>query len=636
MSETEEALLRSAALQNAQSIRLARQRAEQELLDAKEALERKTEELAHSLSVMRATLDSTTDGILVVDHQDNITGFNERFLTMWGMPRNLIESRERKPLLEHAVKVLKDPKGFLTATEQIYASGPAESFDVLELADGRVFERYSRVQTIEGKNLGRVWSYRDVTERMRADEVSRVSHALFAAIINQSPVGIFLLDSDLRLQHINPKAVPVFGTIENLLGRDFAQVMHVLWPAAVADELMQHFRHTLATGEPFVSHGFAEVRRDRAVQEYYDWQIHRITLPDGRQGVVCYFIDISAHVLAQQALRRSEEELRALADSIPQLAWMAAPDGDIFWYNRGWYEYTGTTLEQMRGWGWQSVHDPKMVPLVVERWQKSIETAEPFEMEFPLRGSDGIFRWFLTRVNPLRNAEGRVLRWFGTNTDVDQVKRAEAALRDEAGILDLLNKTGSSIAAQLDLQAVVQIVTDAGTQLSGASFGAFFYTQRDESGGSFLLYALSGAPREAFDKFGHPRATALFGPTFRGEGVIRSDDILKDPRYGKMEPHHGMPKGHLPVRSYLAVPVISSSGEVIGGLFFGHPEAGVFTERTERIIVAVAAQAGIAIDNARLYDAAQKELQERKRAEADRERLLTSEKEARERAERET
>ena len=154
-------------------------------------------------------------------------------------------------------------------------------------------------------------------------------------------------------------------------------------------------------------------------------------------------------------------------------------------------------------------------------------------------------------------------------------------------MLEILNRTGASIAAELDLQSLVQRVTDAATQLSGAHFGAFFYN-------------LVGAQSEACKRFGLPPGTPLFDCTFRGEGVLRSDDIARDPRS-----HQGMPKGHLPVRSYLAVPVISRSKEVIGGLFFGHPEPGVFTERAERLVSGVAGQAAIAIDNARLYEAAQ-------------------------------
>ena len=133
--------------------------------------------------------------------------------------------------------------------------------------------------------------------------------------------------------------------------------------------------------------------------------------------------DVTERHDAEISLRESESQLRALVDTIPQLAWMADPDGSIFWYNRGWYAYTGTTLEQMKGWGWQSVHDPKVLPDVLVKWRQSIDTGQPFEMLFPLKNARGHFRWFLTRVNPLHNSAGEVVRWFGTNTDIHQVKR---------------------------------------------------------------------------------------------------------------------------------------------------------------------------------------------------------------------
>ena len=170
---------------------------------------------------------------------------------------------------------------------------------------------------------------------------------------------------------------------------------------------------------------------------------------------------------------------------------------------------------------------------------------------------------------------------------------------------ETLNQVGRTLAAELDLERVVQAVTDAATEASGAQFGAFFYNVTNDSGESYMLYTLSGVPREAFSKFPMPRNTAVFAPTFDGSGIVRSDDITQDPRYGKSAPHHGMPQGHLPVRSYLAVPVISRSGEVLGGLFFGHEQPRVFTERAERLVAGIAAQAAIAIDNARLYRAEQ-------------------------------
>jgi PAS domain S-box-containing protein len=170
---------------------------------------------------------------------------------------------------------------------------------------------------------------------------------------------------------------------------------------------------------------------------------------------------------------------------------------------------------------------------------------------------------------------------------------------------ETLREIGRTLAADLDLERVVQAVTDAATEASGAKFGAFFYNVKNESGESYTLYTISGVPREEFAKFPMPRNTAIFAPTFNGTGIVRSDDITRDPRYGKNAPHQGMPKGHLPVRSYLAVPVISRSGEVIGGLFFGHEQTGVFTERAERLVGGIASQAAIAMDNARLYRAEQ-------------------------------
>jgi PAS domain S-box-containing protein len=139
--------------------------------------------------------------------------------------------------------------------------------------------------------------------------------------------------------------------------------------------------------------------------------------------------DITERRLAERAVRESEERFRTLANSIPQLAWMARADGSIFWYNQRWYDYTGTTLEQMEGWAWQSVHDPTVLPTVLSRWRDAIALVKPFEMEFPLRGADGTFRNFLTRVQPISDSEGRLVQWFGTNTDVDQLKRAEQSLR---------------------------------------------------------------------------------------------------------------------------------------------------------------------------------------------------------------
>jgi PAS domain S-box-containing protein len=246
---------------------------------------------------------------------------------------------------------------------------------------------------------------------------------------------------------------------------------------------------------------------------------------------------------------------------------------------------------------------------------------DTFNVEIRISQVDGAVRWLAGAGRFIQNSIVR-----GTWHDISERKRLESRLlalnetlgarvaevREEARALEILNNTGIAVAAELDLERLVQIVTDAGVELTEAQFGAFFYNVINDDGEAYTLYTLSGVPREAFASFPMPRNTAIFDPTFRGLGPVRSGDILRDPRYGQSAPYHGMPPGHLPVRSYLAVPVVSRSGEVIGGLFFGHGEPGKFTERAERIITGVAAQAAVAIDNARLYQHSQRELEARK------------------------
>jgi PAS domain S-box-containing protein len=229
-------------------------------------------------------------------------------------------------------------------------------------------------------------------------------------------------------------------------------------------------------------------------------------------------------------------------------------------------------------------------------------------------------------ISPIKGPDGNIVGASKIARDITESRRAAAALQEQKEIIETIQGLGQLLSAELDLEKLVQAVTDAATELTNAQFGSFFYNVLNEKGASYMLYTLSGVPREAFSHFPMPRATDLFGPTFRGEGTLRIDEVKSDPRYGLSSPYHGMPPGHLPVNSYLAVPVISRSGEVIGGLFFGHSESAVFTERHEQIVEGIAAQAAIAMDNARLFEAAQLAIRER-------EASLHSEQEARKQAE---
>ncbi|MCP3137133.1 PAS domain-containing protein [Pyxidicoccus xibeiensis] len=258
---------------------------------------------------------------------------------------------------------------------------------------------------------------------------------------------------------------------------------------------------------------------------------------------------------------------------------------------------------------------PDDVARVDEAVRRALEERAPYDVHFRLLldpAAPSQVRWLRTTGRVFFDAHGRPRRFDGVTQDVTAERQLEESLRqtlleknESLQTLELVNETGQALAAELHLETLVQGVTDAATQLSKAAFGAFFYNVLDDRGQSYMLYTLAGVPKEAFSRFPMPRATRVFEPTFKGAGIIRSDDITRDPRYGHNPPHHGMPEGHLPVRSYLAVPVTSRSGEVIGGLFFGHPSPGVFTVREEKLVAALAAQVAVAMDNARLFQRAQ-------------------------------
>ena len=227
--------------------------------------------------------------------------------------------------------------------------------------------------------------------------------------------------------------------------------------------------------------------------------------------------------------------------------------------------------------------------------------------------ADSVFNHFAGRNQPWKWAGIHALfitglsvvclvTWRLNESLLAERRRTEERLREESHITETLHEVGTALAAELDTRKVIQIVTDAATRVTGAAFGAFFYNVVDDHGESYMLYTLSGAPMEAFSELGLPRNTPIFGPTFAGEAPVRLDDVTADPRYGQVGPHHGLPAGHLPVRSYLAVPVRSRTGEVLGGLFFGHPETGRFDDADERTVVGIASHAAVAVDNARLYE----------------------------------
>ncbi len=579
--------------------------------------------LAQERERLRITLASIGDAVITTDAQGRVTFLNRVAEQLIGWPQaealgrplpevfEIVNHHTRRPVENPALRALAEGRVVALANHTILIARDG--------AERPIDDSAAPMCDDQGQIVGAVLVFRDVSERMAA----QLAQARLATIVESSDDAILSKTLEGVITSWNAGAERLFGyTAAEAVGQSITMII----PHERRDEETKILAR-LRRGERIEHFETIRVAKDGRLLEI-SLSVSPLRDSEGQIiGASKIARDISARRQAELALRESEERFRQLADTIPQLAWYANADGYITWYNRRWYDYTGTTPADMEGWGWQSVHDPAMLPQVLERWKSSLASGEPFDMTFPLRGADGRFRPFLTRVHPFKDGAGRVVRWFGTNTDVTDRIEAEQRLREESNVVETIHRVGRSVAAELDLNKLLQTVTDATTELSAAQFGAFFYNVVKGDNESYLLYTVSGVPRERFESFPMPRATEVFAPTFRGEGVVRLDDVTQDPRYGRNTPYQGMPTGHLPVRSYLAVPVISRSGEVLGGLFLGHEQPGVFTERAERLVSGIAAQAAVAIDNARLFDAV-------RRASAEQDKLLESERAARNESER--
>jgi PAS domain S-box-containing protein len=375
---------------------------------------------------------------------------------------------------------------------------------------------------------------------------------------------------------------------------------------------------TVRTGRPVRG---AEAIAERPDGSRYTFLPHPTPLfdDDGRLvGAVNMLVDITDRKQAEEASHR----LAAIVASSDDAIISKTLDGVITSWNEGAERLFGYSDDEIVGHSILTLIPPDRQDeerIIIERLRRG-ERVEHFETIRQHKSGRPID--ISLTVSPVRRDDGTIIGASKIARDITDRKRAEETLLRHAERLETLNRVSTIISRDLDLGRIVQEVTDIATGLIGARFGAFFYNVLDEKGESYLLYTLSGAPREAFERFGMPRNTDVFRPTFEGTAVVRSDDIRQDPRYGRNAPRHGMPEGHLPVVSYLAVPVRSSSGDVLGGLFFGHDLAAVFDSGSETLVSAIAGQAAVAIDNARLHGAAQTEIEQRRRAEDAKELLL--------------
>jgi PAS domain S-box-containing protein len=266
----------------------------------------------------------------------------------------------------------------------------------------------------------------DITELKQAQRAIAESASFYEQTIESVPVMTFTTKPDGACDYVSRQWVEFTGVpAESQHGDGWMSVVH----PEDRERALAVWQSAIRAGREYD----LEYRVRRHDGEYAWFKVRGRAIRD-ESGKIARWIGSAANVndlkQTEVALRESEERFHTLADNMSQLAWMADANGFLFWYNRRWFDFTGSTLEDMAGWGWTKLAHPDHVDRVVERIQRSWDTGEPWEDTFPLRRQDGCYRWFLSRAAPIRDEGGTVVRWFGTNTDVTEQRDAEEALRD--------------------------------------------------------------------------------------------------------------------------------------------------------------------------------------------------------------
>ena len=471
-------------------------------------LEMQNEELQQSRAETQALLAQYTDlydfapaGYITLDREGQIRQVNLAGARLLGVERSrLVKQR----FIQYVAEA--DRRAFNDFLRRVFAGQTRESCEATLPQNGSnpVVVFIEGMQCSNGQECR--MAVQDITARKQAEkaqhkhaEALRMSEQEFRSLAESMPQIVWATRPDGWTIYFNRQWVDYTGmTVEESYGHGWNKPFHPDDKQRAWDAWQRATQH---------NERYSLECRLRRRDGVYRWWLIRGEPMRGANGEILKWFgtctDIeeikNAEAALQErvaerttALRESEERFRTMASAMPQLAWIANADGWIHWYNQRWYEYTGTTPEQMEGWGWQSVHDPVALPKVLEQWKASIASGEPFEMTFPLRGADGVFRSFLTRGFPLRDAAGRVTQWFGTNTDVTELKRAEESLAKQGGELQLILDSSPTMVFYKDRENHFLRVNQAFVKSMGRS--------KDELEGHSLFDLFPREQAEAFWK----------------------------------------------------------------------------------------------------------------------------------------
>jgi signal transduction histidine kinase/CheY-like chemotaxis protein len=428
-------------------------------------------------------------------------------------------------------------------------------------------------------------------ERQRLAELLRLAPAFIAVL--RGPDHVFEMANDAYMRLVG------FRDIVGKAARDAL-------PEAEGQGYFELLDRVFETGVPFIGREMRLWLRPKPGAplelHFVTFVYQAITEADGtRSGIFAHGVDVTEEVRARERIAASERQLQTLADAIPTLAWTARADGYIEWYNQQWYTYTGASPADMQGWGWQSVHDPAVLPSVMERWRGSIATGDSFEMIFPLRGAGGQYRHFLTRVAPLKDDVGNVLQWFGTNTDVEGERRERGRAERSVERVRQLQRLTEHLAATKTLDEVADVAVSEIVSATQAATGILALS--NDSGTSATIVRQTGLPAAAQKLFAVISADqpgpvpeclrtrrAVFVEAFDGpQGLAtRFPDLIAEfSEFG--------------IGASATVP-LEISGAVLGLMSYTFAQPRVFSDEDREFISALARQTTQAIERARLIE----------------------------------
>lgn len=492
----------------------ARRLLQENLVQLQEETERRhrlADELLQSERSLATTLRSVGDAVIATDTRGIVTFINgvaER-LTGWTSEEAVgkpavdvfkIENEETRAPVESPIdRVIRDGIIVGLANHTVLVSKTGTALPIEDSA--------APITDDDGKLLGVVLVFRDASDRRDAEKAQIAAREQLQSILESITDAFVSLDAEWRVTYANRAAAALTGrSPEDMIGHTYWDV----WPSIVGTELERQCRRAVQE-KTSVRYEHRRISAgDPGGEPSVKWMdIHAYP---SRDGLSIFFSDITTSKEAEHLIRESEERFRLLADTIPHIVWTMRQDGQVEYVNRAWAEYTGIPAEEAMTINWQSRVHPDDQELIHEAWRDAFRTGEARHTEYRLRRFDGEYRWNLARALPVRNSAGKVIRWVGTETDVDDQKRAEAVLVERAEELVRISERNRNIATQLQ-QALLPKIPESSPGLVIAPYHRAALDEASVGGDFYDVFEIS------------PGRTALIVGDVSGKGLAAAAQV---------------------------------------------------------------------------------------------------------------